>query len=89
MKAHERIKNYIDTNGVSLELLFRKCGISRNTLGTMLTGKRKNCVDEYEAIRVALNVETNRFLTPHSELLNFNVKNKRNLIIVSKTYNNL
>ena len=40
MKAHERIKNYIDTNGVSLELLFRNCGISRNTLGTMLTGNK-------------------------------------------------
>ena len=62
MEVAEKIKKYMDDNGVSQAFLSRKTGINTVKLNLALNGKRRLTFPEYELICGALNVEADMFL---------------------------
>lgn len=64
MCVGQKVKQYIDENGLTQTYLSYKTGISLPKLNLALNGNRKMTFDEYELICGALNVNTDRFLTP-------------------------
>lgn len=59
-----RIKEYLESIGVSQAFLSSKTGIPTPKLNLALNGKRKLGLDEYEKICWALNVSADKFLRP-------------------------
>ncbi len=58
----ERIKDYIDSQGLKLGAIAERIGIPMNTFSTMMNGKRKITAEEYFAICKALNVPLDMFV---------------------------
>lgn len=64
MCAEQKIKEYLNSNGVSQTFISNKTGISTQKLNLSLNRKRKLRLDEYELICGALSVGVDRFLEP-------------------------
>lgn len=59
MKVYEKIKKYMDDNGIKQNYVAEKSGIPENTLSMILNGKRKLDADESVLIFKALGVTPN------------------------------
>lgn len=64
MKVGKRIKDYIQSAGISQMWLAKKTGIPVAKLNLALNGKRRMTFEEYEYICWALNVDASRFIIP-------------------------
>lgn len=64
MDVGAQIKEYLDSSGISQTFLSGKSGIPLTKLNLALNSKRRLTFDEYERICGALDVNTDRFLTP-------------------------
>lgn len=64
MPVTQKIKQYLNDIGVSQSFISKKTGIDPVKLNLSLNSKRKLTFDEYELICWALEVSTDRFLTP-------------------------
>lgn len=62
MKVYEKIKTYIEENGIKQNYLSEKTGIPENTLSIILNGKRRLSADEFVSIILVLGVDPNYFL---------------------------
>lgn len=56
-----RIKEYLKRNGIKGSFLADKIGVPRNTISSILNGKRKITAEEYFQICKALRVSTDFF----------------------------
>lgn len=59
-----KIKNYLDTNGISQTHVSNETQIPLPKLNLALNGKRRLTFEEYELICGAVNVGTDKFLEP-------------------------
>lgn len=64
MCVGQKIKGYLNENGISQTFLSSKTGIPLQKLNLSLNGNRKLDFGEYELICGALSVGTDRFLEP-------------------------
>lgn len=64
MEVGEKIKRYIEENGISQTYISKKTGIAMPKLNLALNGNRRLTFPEYEMICWVLNVNTDRFLQP-------------------------
>lgn len=62
MKIHEKIKKYMDENGIKQKYISDNSNIPENTLSMILNGKRKLYADEMVEIFKALGVDANTIL---------------------------
>lgn len=58
---YKKIKDYVDSNGISRKLIANNACISESQLSLMLNGKRKISVDDYEALCKAMAVDPCKF----------------------------
>lgn len=66
MEVAEKIRMYMDRNGITQAHVSRKTGISMPKLNLALNGKRRFTFEEYEAICWALGVGVETFLEPRA-----------------------
>lgn len=66
MSVGEKIKEYLQSAGISQKWLCEKTGISIPKMNLTLNGNRKLTFEEYEVICWALNLNTDRFITPRA-----------------------
>ena len=64
MKPEARIKEYMESRGISQAFVSRETGISTVKLNLALNGNRRLSLEEYELICGALMVSVDCFLTP-------------------------
>lgn len=64
MEVGQRIKKYLDENGISQTFISKKTGIDLPKLNLALNGNRRFTFPEYETICWALNVGADKFLKP-------------------------
>lgn len=64
MKMEEKIKAYLEENGISQTFVSKKTGIELPKLNLSLNGNRRMTFSEYELVCGALNVNTDKFLQP-------------------------
>lgn len=64
MCVGQKIKKYINDNGVTQTHISSRTGISLPKLNLALNGSRRMTFEEYELICGVLNVNTDRFLEP-------------------------
>lgn len=64
MRIEEKIKEHLENNGISQSFISKKTGIELPKLNLSLNGHRRMTFQEYELICGALNVNTDKFLTP-------------------------
>lgn len=62
MKVYEKVRNYIDNNGLKQVAVAQKAGISKVTFNAILNGKRTLYADDLRAICLALNVSPEMFI---------------------------
>lgn len=62
MKVYEKVRSYIDNQGIKQFVVAEKSGISYNTFNDILTGKRIMDSDDLRAICLALNVSPEVFI---------------------------
>ena len=62
MEIGMKIKNYLDSKGISQTFVSKKIGISTSKLNLILHGKRKLTLSEYETLCWALGVGVDTFL---------------------------
>lgn len=60
----QKIKSYLDENGITQSYISNKTKISAPKLNLSLNGKRRLSLEEYELICGALSVGTDKFLEP-------------------------
>lgn len=65
METGKRIKAYLNEIGISQKFLSYKTGIPIAKLNLALNGKRRLTFDEYALICWALDVSSDKFITPH------------------------
>ena len=59
MRIYERIKKYLDDNGIKQNEIAKRSNIPENTFSMILNGKRKLEADEALSILKALGVDAN------------------------------
>lgn len=64
MCVGQKIKNYLDDNGITQTHISSKTKIPLPKLNLALNGNRRMKFEEYELICWALNVNTDKFLQP-------------------------
>lgn len=64
MCVGQKIKTYLDDNGITQTFVSKKTGIDMPKLNLALNGNRRMTFQEYELICGALGVGTDRFLEP-------------------------
>lgn len=64
MRVFERVKQYIDKNGITQRELSERTNIPETTLSLILRGGRKFECDEFELIVQALGVPASEFIKP-------------------------
>lgn len=67
MEVGEKIKRYIEENGISQTYISKKTGITKPKLNLALNGNRRLTFPEYEMICWVLNVNTDKFLQPRMQ----------------------
>lgn len=62
MRVYEKVRSYIDDNGLKQVVVAKKAGISKATFNAILNGKRTLYADDLRAICLALNVSPELFI---------------------------
>lgn len=62
MEANLKIKEYLDSHGITQAFLVSKTGISQEKMSNIINGKRRVTADELGKIANALNVSADIFL---------------------------
>ncbi len=62
MRIYERIKLYIQDEGLKQKVVAKKAGYSEKQFSAMMRGNRKIDADDYEKICIALGKEPNDFM---------------------------
>lgn len=65
MNTGTRIKEYLDSTGISQTFVSEKTNIPLPKLNLALNGKRRLTFEEYSLICWALDVSADKFITPH------------------------
>lgn len=61
MSIAERIKAYIDENGIKQNFVAQKAGMSEDTLSKILCRRKRMLADEFLSICKALEIDPNTF----------------------------
>lgn len=67
MPVYEKVKAYIDKNGMKQITVARKAGISKIAFNEMMNGRQTIYADDLRAICLALNVSPELFVEVHSK----------------------
>ena len=70
MYVYEKVRSYIDENGLKQVAVARKAGISKVIFNAMLNSKRTMYADDLRAICLALNVSPEVFIEVKSACRN-------------------
>lgn len=62
MSVYEKVRAYLDNNGLKQVTVARKAGISKVTFNAIMNGKRTLYADDLRAICLALNVSPELFI---------------------------
>lgn len=62
MSVYEKVRAYIDENGLKQVAVAQKAGIPKATFNAILNGKRTLYADDLKAICLALNVSPELFI---------------------------
>ena len=62
MPVYEKVRAYIDENGLKQVAVAEKAGIPKNTFNAILNGKRTLYADDLRAICLALNISPELFI---------------------------
>lgn len=62
MYVYEKVRTYIDENGIKQVAVAKKAGIPNVTFNEMMNGKRTMYADDLRAICIALNVSPETFI---------------------------
>lgn len=62
MHVYEKVRLYIDDNGLKQVAVARKAGISKATFNAMMNGKRTMYADDLRTICLVLNVSPEVFI---------------------------
>lgn len=62
MYVYERVRNYIDENGIKQVTVAKKAGIPNVTFNAIMNGKRTLYAEDLRAICIALNVSPETFI---------------------------
>ena len=62
MYVYEKVRNYIDENGIKQVTVAKKAGIPNVTFNAIMNGKRTLYADDLSAICIALNVSPEMFI---------------------------
>lgn len=62
MKVYEKVRVYIEENGLKQIIVAKKAGMSNVTFNAILAGKRTLYADDLRAICLALNVSPEVFI---------------------------
>lgn len=62
MGVYEKVRSYIDENGLKQVTVAEKAGIPKTTFNAILNGKRTLYADDLRAICLALNVSPELFI---------------------------
>lgn len=62
MSIREKVRAYIDDNGLKQIAIAQKAGIPNATFNAILNGKRKMYAEDLQAICTALNVSSEMFI---------------------------
>ena len=62
MKVYEKVRAYIDENGLKQKAVAQKAEIPNNTFNAILNGKRTMYAEDLRAICLALNVSPEMFI---------------------------
>lgn len=62
MYIYEKVRNYIDENGIKQVAVAKKAGIPNVTFNAIMNGKRTMYAEDLKAICIALNVSPETFV---------------------------
>lgn len=62
MRVYEKVRAYLDENGLKQKAVAQKAGISNVTFNAILNGKRTLYADDLRAICLALDVSPEKFI---------------------------
>lgn len=62
MYVYEKVRSYIDENGIKQVVVAKKAGIPNVTFNAIMNGKRTLYADDLRAICIALNVSPEIFI---------------------------
>ena len=62
MQVYEKVRRYIDDQGMKQVAIAEKAGISKSTFNAIMNGKRTMYADDLRAICLALNVSPELFI---------------------------
>ena len=62
MSVYEKVRAYIDDNGLKQISVAQRAGIPKSTFNAMMNGKRIMYADDLKAICIALNVSPELFI---------------------------
>jgi transcriptional regulator with XRE-family HTH domain len=66
MKVYQKVRAYLDENGIKQNVIARKSNISVTTFSAIMTGRRKMYADDLYAICYALKVKPEEFIESES-----------------------
>lgn len=66
MKVYEKVRAYLDANGIKQKAVAQKAGIPNGTFNAIMNGKRTLYADDLLAICLALNVSPELFIEVQS-----------------------
>ena len=70
MRVYEKVRSYIDKNGIKQLYVAQKAGIPRSTFNAMMNGKRIMYADDLKAVCLALNVSPEMFIEVNGQAVN-------------------
>ena len=62
MQIYEKVRHYIDEQGIKQVAIAEKSGISKNTFNAIMNGKRTLYAEDLRAICIALNASPEMFI---------------------------
>ena len=62
MRVYQKVREYIDENGIKQVAVAQKAGISTTTFNAIMNGKRTLYADDLRAICIALDVRPEVFI---------------------------
>lgn len=62
MRVYEKVRSYLDENGLKQISVAERAGIPRSTFNAMMNGKRVMYADDLKAVCLALNVSPELFI---------------------------
>ncbi|MBR6515032.1 MAG: helix-turn-helix transcriptional regulator [Clostridia bacterium] len=68
LRVYEKVRTYIDNNGLKQISIAKKAGIPKSTFNAILNGKRTLYADDLREICIALNVSPELFIDIKTKL---------------------